>query len=447
MSADRPIRGGVSRRGFLRSAVGGAAATVALPTLELMLDSTGRAWADGHDLPTRYGVWFWGNGVRRQHWIPDQTGAAWQPKGELQPLNGLRDWFSVVTGHEIKTATHPHHSGMTGIMTGAHYHQVGTTRDTIVSTFAKPSVDQVAADHLGRDTPFRSLEVAVCRFRGTDEGTTFQHLSHNGPNNVNPSEYSPRAVYARLFATTRTDAAKVGGRLSVLDAVTRQIRGLQGKVGAADRRRLEQHFESVRQLERRLESEAPRCDPTGEPSDHPDVEGREQIEAKNQAMSELVALALACDLTRVFSVMFSCAGSGVVVWQAGAANGLHQICHDEAPPQPVVHAAITFTMERLAEFLQRLHDTPEGDSNLLDRCSILCTTELSEGNTHSNDEFPILLAGRGGGRLNAGLHVRSRRKANASHAVMQSLLGAGVPLQEFGYDNGRVTDGIAELQR
>lgn len=445
MSAPDPR--GMNRRVFLRSAIGGAAASVALPPLQAMMDSTGRAWADGHELPTRYGVWFWGNGVRREHWTPDQTGAGWQPKGELQPLNGLRDWFNVVSGHEIKTATHPHHSGMTGIMTGAHYQQVGTTRDTIVSTFAHPSVDQVAAEHLGGATPFRSLEVAVCRFRGTDEGTTFQHLSHNGPNNVNPSEYSPRAVYSRLFATTRQDAARVGARLSVLDAVTGQIRGLQGKVGAADRRRLEQHFESVRQLERRLESEAPQCDPTGEPDDHPDIEGREQIEAKNQAMSELIALALACDLTRVFSVMFSCAGSGVVVWQAGAVNGLHQVCHDEALPQPTVHASITFTMERLAEFLTRLRDTPEGDSNLLDRCSILCTTELSEGNTHSNDEFPILLAGRGGGRLNTGLHVRSRGKANASHAVFQSLLGAGVPVREFGYDNGRVTDGIGELQR
>jgi hypothetical protein len=436
----------MNRRRFLRSVVGGAAATVALPPLEAMMDSTGLAWADGEPLPTRFGVWFWGNGIRREHWIPDATGRGWRAKAELQPLEGVRDWFNVVTGYEIKTATHPHHSGMTGIMTGAHYEQVGTTRDTIVSTFAHPSVDQVAAEHLGGETPFRSLEVAVGRFRGTDEGTTFQHLSHNGPNNVNPSEYSARAVYARLFGTTRQDAARVGARVSVLDAVTSHIRKLQGKVGASDRRRLEQHFESVRQLERRLDAEAPSCDPTEMPSDNADIEGREQLEAKNRAMSELVALSMACDLTRVFSVMFSSAGSGVVIWQAGASNGLHQICHDEPAPQPIVHAAITFTMERLAEFLTTLRDTPEGDTNLLDRCSILCTTELSEGNTHSNDEFPILIAGKGGGRLNTGLHVRSRRKANASHAVLQSLLGAGVPVAEFGYDNGRVTEGIGELQ-
>lgn len=435
----------LDRRTVLRGMLGGAAATLALPPLEALLDSGGRAWADGEPLPTRYGVWFWGNGIRREHWIPDAAGAAWVAKGELRPLEGLRDWFNVVTGHEIKTATHPHHSGMAGIMTGAHYHQVGTTRDTIVSTFAHPSVDQVAADHLGGATPFRSLEMAVCRFRGTDEGTTFQHLSHNGPNNVNPSEPSARAMYARLFGSTRRDAARVGARLSVLDGVVGHIRALQRSVGAADRRRLEQHFESVRQLERRLEAEVPNCPAPEAPGPFEDVEGREQIEAKNRAMSDLVALALSCDLTRVFSVMFSCAGSQVVVWQAGAANGLHQITHDEPTPQPVVHAAVTFTMERLAEFLGRLRDTPEGDGTLLDRCSILCTSELSEGANHSNDEFPILLAGKGGGRQRTGLHVRSGSKANASHAVLQSLRAAGVEVDSFGYGAGRVSEGLPEL--
>lgn len=435
----------MNRRTFLRGALGGAVATIALPPLEAMFDAHGRAHADGTPIPDRFGVWFWGNGIRREHWIPDQTGPGWQPKGELAPLNDLRDSFSVVTGYEIKTASHPHHSGMAGIMTGAPYHQVGTTRDTIVSTFAHPSVDQIAAAHYEGSTPFRSLEVAVCHFRGTDEGTTFQHLSHNGPNNVNPSEYSPARLFQRLFGAGPTTPQLEGARRSVLDLVMGQIRTLKPRVSARDRARLDQHFESIRTLELRLSTGSPACATPGDPGDFPDVEGREQIAEKNRAMSDLVALALACDLTRAFSVMFSCAGSGVVVWPAGAHNSLHQICHDEAVPQPTVHAAVVYIMEQLAYFLRRLRETEEADGNLLKHCSILCTTELSEGNRHSNDEFPILIAGHGNGRLRPGIHHRGQGKPNASHAVLTALRGGGVPLEAFGHGPGHVRDGIGEL--
>ena len=151
----------MNRRRMLKGLLGGAAVGVGLPALDAMLNTNGTAFAQGAAIPTRFGLWFWGNGIRREHWIPDQIGANWAPKAELAPLvnAGLKGDISVVSGLEIKTATHPHHSGMTGILTGAHYHQVGTTRDTIVSTCAYPSVDQLAAAHFEGQTPFRSIEV------------------------------------------------------------------------------------------------------------------------------------------------------------------------------------------------------------------------------------------------------------------------------------------------
>jgi hypothetical protein len=173
----------------------------------------------------------------------------------MAPLQRVRDYVSPVTGLEIKTASHPHHSGMTGIMTGARYAQVGTTRDTIVTTFARQSVDQVAADMFaaqGVRTPYRSLEVGIADFRGTDEGTTFQHLSHNGPNAPNPSEYAPARFFDRLFGAGPLEPQLAASRRSVLDLVNGQIRRLQSRVGANDRRRLDQHFESIRAIEQRL---------------------------------------------------------------------------------------------------------------------------------------------------------------------------------------------------
>jgi hypothetical protein len=433
------------RRKFLRGVIGGAAVSVALPSLECMFDVNGTAYAeDGAPPPTRFGVWFWGNGVRPEQWTPGGS-SPWTPSAELMPLAGLSEYVSVPSGFEIKTATHPHHSGMSGIMTGARYHQNGTTRDTIVSTFAYPSVDMVAADALGGETPLRSLEVGITRFRGTDEGTSFQHLSHNGPNNPNASEYSPSNLFNRLFGMP-VDAQIDRARRSVLDVVSAQITALQGRVSVADRARLDQHFTSVRQLEMRLAAGASACTVPADPGTFPDVDGREQIEQQNQAMSDLVALALACDLTRVFSVLYSTAGSGVIVWQVGATNSLHQTCHDQPLPQPTVHAATVFTMERLADFLRTLRDTTEGASNVLANCSILCTSELSDGWRHSNNEFPILIAGQGGGRLRGNVHYRSPSAENTSKAVLTALRGAGVPAASFGYAEGHVTDSIGTLE-
>jgi hypothetical protein len=431
------------RRTFLRGLAGGALVSVALPALEAMFDVNGEALAGGDPIPTRFGVWFWGNGVRRAHWTPIGTGAAWTPRNETEPLAaaGLRPYVSPVTGFEIKTATHPHHSGMAGILTGHRYHEIGRVRDTIASTFAQPSIDQVVAarwwSNPATRARYRSLEVGVCRFTGTDEGTTFQHLSHNGPNNVNPAEYSPRAVFDRLFGGGALAPQVTAARRSVLDAIRGDLTGLRGRVSAADRTRLDQHLESIRSIELRLMASPALCTTPVRPAEgYPDVMGREQIQQKNEVMSDLVAMALACDLTRVFSVLFSTCGSGVVYWMAGARNGMHQLCHDERAPgaeqQPTVHAAIRFTMESLAHFLNRLRMTPEGAGNLLDRCAILCTTELSEGFTHSNDEFPILVAGRAGGALRGGVHVRSTTRENTSNVLLTLLRAVGDTRASFG---------------
>ena len=426
----------MDRRTVLRGLLGGAAVTLPLPTLEIMLDASGEAFAGGDPLPTRFGVWFWGNGIKPDSWIPPFEGADWTPSAELQPLADLRSYVSVLTGMEIKTDDHPHHSGMAGIMTGRKYEKLGDIRDTIVSTFASQSVDQLAADWHSGTTPFRSIEAGVTWFRGTDEGSTFQHLSHNGPNNPNPSEYDPIALYERLFAT-ETDPSRDLLRRSVLDAVNDQARVLNERLGAADRIRLEQYYDSVRTLEHRLAMAGPPCGTSAAPgSSYLDIGGLEQIEEKNLAMAQLVATALACDLTRVFSVLFSPAGSEVLIWQVGASDPLHTLSHEEPQPQPTVDAAITFTMEQLAVFLETLRDTPDGTGNLLDRCSILCTSELSDGYDHRNDEFPILIAGLGDGRLRGNYHYRSSSSRNTSEAVLTALHGGGVELGSFGADEG-----------
>ncbi len=434
----------MNRRTLLRGMLGGAAISIALPPLEAMLGVHGDALADGEAMPDRFGLWFWGNGIKPDRWTPLTTGSNWEPSAELEPLRDLRPYVSVLTGCEVKTATHPHHSGMSGILTGSRYHQLGTTRDTIVSTLPSPSVDMIAAAEFEGRAPLRSLEVGITKFHGTDEGTSFQHLSHNGPNNPNPSEYDAAALFDRLFGAP-LDNTHDRVRLSVLDAVRDQTKRLEPRLGTRDRIRLQQHLASIRALEIRLAADTSGCIPGDNPGNVPDVGGLEQITQKNEVMTELLRLALSCDLTRAFSVQFSTAGSGVVVWQAGATDSLHYTCHTEGGNQPIVHAATTFTMAQLAQFLSALRDTPEGDGNLLDRCSILCTSELSDGQTHSNDEFPILIAGKGNGRLSGNVHYRSPNKRNASDAVLTALKGAGVPVASFGTNDGYSTSVITAV--
>ena len=430
------------RRTFLRGMLRGAAVGIALPSLEIMARPAHAVTGGG---PDRFGVWFWGNGMKPDSWQPTGTGTGFTPSAQLAPLAGVQDYVSVVTGCEVKTATHPHHSGMTGIMTGEHYYQLGTTRDTIVSTFARQSVDQDAADFFQGQAPFRSLEVGITRFRGTDEGSTFQHLSHNGPNLPNPSEYDPSALYQRLFGAPLDPDLDLA-RQSVLDVVRSQTQRLQSQLGTADQLRLDQHLESIRALELRIAAGPQACSPGADPGTVLDLPEGEDIVLQNEVMSELLVLALACDLTRSFSVQFSTCGSGVVMWQVGATDGLHLTCHTENAPQPIVEAATTFTMEQLAVFLAKLRDTPEGSSNLLERCSILCTSELSDGLTHRNDEFPILIAGKGNGRLKGGVHYRSYTDENASKAVLTALRGAGVPAAGWGIDEGYTSASLSDLE-
>jgi hypothetical protein len=443
----------LSRRTVLRGVLGGVGTCVSLPLLESMLDSRGEALASGAPMPDRFGIWFWGNGIRPERWIPTGSGP-WQPSEELAPLAELVPYVSVVTGSAIaiEDGLISHHSGMTGIMTGRNCRVLGYTGGHVITTFDRASVDQDAADLFAASpagqAPFRSIEVGVCHFMGAEGGTTFQHLSHNGPNNPNPSEYSPSALYQRLFGGAFSPAVDLA-RQSVLDAVTQQAGDLRRRLGARDVERLDQHLESMRSLELRLASSSTlQCEPGEAPVDLPSPGGLEPIVENNALMSRVLAMALSCDLTRVFTVQFSTCGAATLFWQVGAADGMHLLCHSEPLPQPTVHAATVFTMGQLAEFLRTLRDMPEGPGNLLDHCSILCTSEHSDGMLHNFTEFPLMVAGLGNGRLRGGVHVPRPADGgwrNASDVVLTALMGAGLPATSFGEEVTYSDQPVSEL--
>lgn len=242
---------------------------------------------------------------------------------------------------------------------------------------------------------------------------------------------------------------RIALRRSVLDAVTAQSMRLQGRLGAADRMRLEQHLDGVRAIETqlaRLQENPPNLAacrrPTMPAMDYPDVEGRTDMAARARVVSDLKVMALACDQTRVFFHMYSQPVNNVLYPAARA--GHHQLTHDEAGEQPQVAAILQRILGDLAYFLGALDAVPEGDGTLLDHSLVLCTTDCSYGRTHSLDEYPLVLAGGASGAMRRGVHLRAQGE-NASRVMLSVLQAMGVPAAEYGVGAGRVTDGLSGL--
>ncbi len=454
------------RRTFLRGLLGGSALSVGVPLLGPMLNDNGNALASGAPIPRRLGVYMWGNGCKLDRWTPKKSlsdgTADWELSPALELLAPVKPYVSVVSGLNVMTGNdRGHHGGWSAVLSGGPLVSQPHPRSVYSSTFSLPSIDQVMASVVGRKTPFASLEVGVSRGVVANEGTTLRYLSHRGPDNPCPPEYSPQLVFDRLFGAAGAPgtggkgrsaiaAARADGH-SVLDVVADDVRRLRQQVGSHDAARLDQHLDNVREIELRMVKDWPRrpwCKPpTRLPADPFETrDGREPHAEINLAMSKLIALALSCDLTRVFSVMYSGGSGGTTFWEVGQTRSHHDLTHDEPKDQPLVHAATRFTVGEFTRFLRVLKDTPEGTGNLLDACAILGSSDLPEGRDHSWNDFPVLIAGRAGGALrHPGLHYR-KVGGNLSAAPLTVLRAAGIPIEAFGRRGGRVTESITEIE-
>jgi hypothetical protein len=359
--------------------------------------------------------------------------------------------MSVKTG-----ALQGHHSGAVGILSGCPMVTQPANGAPFRSTFSAPSIDQVAAAAIGKSSKFKSLEVGISKRINGGEGTTLQYLSHNGPDNPNPSEYDPVKVFNRIFGAgfnppggTVTDAT-LALRKSVLDGVLADLNRLRMNVSAADKARLDQHTENVRAIENRLTGTgaAPAsCRLLTKPAPIVNTNNKEMLEETTKVMSELIAMALACDLTRVFSIMYSGPTNSTLFWQVNATSGHHALTHDEPGDQPLVHACTIFTMQCLAGLLQALKSIPEAAGNVLDNTVILGSSDVSDGKLHSLTDYPLVVAGRGGGFLKyPGVHYRSTTKENTSTVLFSLMKAAGLQLTEFGAGGGRTTTSCSAIE-
>jgi len=433
----------IGRRTLLRGLLGGAVVTVGLPPLEAFLDLTRKANATcGGVVPRRFGLFFWGNGNRPDKWLPVGEGASWELSEQLAPLAAVKHKITVVSGMAVKTGNvYPHTSGSVGLLSGAAALDDGS--------WGLPSVDQVVADAVGGETIYSSLHTSATGASG---------LSYIGPNTRNPPESSPFAFFERVFgAGFRLPGEEgvvdpsLGLRRSVLDAVMGDVARLQARVGAADRVRLEQHLDGIRELEQRLarlQEDPPDLESCSLPEsplpDYPDLDGRPQVSARSRAMCDLLAMALACDQTRVFGHWFSDPVSDILY--DGASEGHHALTHNEGGDQPEVNDITTQIMEEFAYLVAKLDSIPEGDGSLLDNCVVLATSEVSEGRTHSVEDMPVVLAGGACGRLRTDYHYRSYTAENVSKVMLSVVRAMDIDAATYGEGDGEVDDSLTDIE-
>ena len=433
----------VDRRALMKGFLGGSLVTVGLPPLEIFLGTSRRAHASS-GFPKRFGLFFWGNGNIPERWVPPTQGENYELSEQLSALEPLKSDVTVVTGMNVLTGnTLPHASGIVGLLSGAPLIPNGPDY-----TFRLPSVDQIIAKEIGKDTRFKSVELGVRPKTG---------LSHNGPNSINPAEANPARLFDRVFGggfrapgTTTEPDPKLRLRRSVLDAITADANRLSARLGSTDKARLDQHLTGIRELERRiarLEEDPPSlaaCAVPQMPEEYPDIDGRPQLEKIADAMADIVAMTLACDQTRVFSHFFSYPVNNVLY--QGATAGHHQLTHDEPGDQPQVNEIVSFIIRQYARLIERLKAVPEGDGTLLDSCAVLATSDVSFGRTHSLEDYPILIAGNACGALKSGIHYRSATGENTSKVILSLIRAMGIPAASFGEEAGRTEQGLGAIE-
>lgn len=339
----------MNRRQFLRGMMAGSVVTLQLPLLEMFMSR--QALAQDGGFPLRFGMFYWGNGMRPFQWVPKEEGVGddWELAPSLEPLLSMKESLAVVTGMSLKVPnTSPHWSGGLGFLTGQEL--IG---DDDSWTAAAPTMDQVLAQAIGGETVYRSL-ITGC--------VADESVSWNGPNARNPIETDPYLFYDKIFGPTFRAPGEeglvdptLGYRRSVLDAVMEDMSSLQSQLGSADRIRLEQHLDGIRDIELRLArlQEDPvaleACFRPEPPlSEYPDIESRPQFAERNAVMSQMIAMALACDQTRVLSYAFTRPLNNLLYDFTDM--GHHSLTHNEPGEQPMVQQVTHFTMQQANVF-------------------------------------------------------------------------------------------------
>lgn len=433
----------LGRRLFL----GGAGAVVALPLLESAMPKLARA---GDMIPRRFLAFYVPNGIHMPAWTPQVVGADFELTPILSPLAALKNKLLVLTGLANKPARPDgpgdHASGTGAFLTARHpYKTEGADIKNGIS------LDQHAAATLGPLVRIPSMQLGIDG--GDSAGDCDSGYSCAYARNISwasetqplPKVVNPSVVYDQLFggfdpdATAAELAKRKKYRTSVLDYVTGEAKSLSGKLGATDRAKLDEYLTGVYELGKKIEKlgTGPMC--TAIPAPPSNLPFGEHV----TMMSDLMVLAMQCDATRVLSFMMSNAGSGRSYEFIGVSGAHHEISHHQNVQENFDKLTLidTWEVEQLAYLLGKMDAIDEGGATLLDNSVVFFSSEIEDGNSHSHDNMPILVAGTGGGKLASGRHLVFEGDRPVSDLFVSLLNALDLPDTSFGDDStGPITE-------
>jgi hypothetical protein len=440
-----PSRGRLGRRTFLR----GAGTALALPWLDAMVPRTARA-ATAAKPPVRMAVLFSPNGVIPAAWTPAEVGPHYTLSRTLEPLESLRSevlvlsGFSQKKGFDMGDGAGDHARSASTFLTGVHPYKTAGS-----NIRAGVSIDQYAAAKIGRHTPLPSLELGIdpgATAGNCDSGYSCAYsscISWRTPTTPMAKEINPKLVFERMFGTGRLTpkerARRDYLRTSILDLVRDDSARLQQRLGTSDRRKMDEYFSGIRELEVRIELSRRTADrrppdvqaPAGVPDD---------FEKHVRLMSDLLALGFQTDVTRIATYMFANEGSNRLYSMVGAKDGHHSLSHHRNKEELVaqLRKIDRYLVAQYAYLVAKLRSIPEGEGTLLDNCMILYGSGLGDGNSHTHDHLPIVLAGRGGGTIEPGRHLKYPDGTPLNNLFLSMLERVGAPAERFGDSTQRL---------
>jgi hypothetical protein len=432
----------ISRRTLLR----GTGAALALPWLEAM---TPRARANTPAKgPVRMAALYMPNGVRADMWTPEGVGPSFTLSPTLQPLADFQKDIVVLTNlwNQGSRGGEGHYVKISGWLTCT---TVTKTLGVDISCNGV-SMDQIAAQRVGKATPLPSLELGIAPVTtGVDRNVGYtrvygSHIAWSGPTLPLAREINPRLVFERLFRASQPQADSTAKDKLLLDRVLGDAKQLRERLGAADRQRLDEYLSGVRAIEQRIERASgegksdwvPRASfneaakPEGIPKSH-----FEHV----RLMMDMIALAFQTDTTRIATFIFGNEVSNQnFSFLEGVKGGHHDLSHHEKNDDKLRMYQIVnrWHIEQYAYLLTKLAAMKEGESSVLDNSMVLFGSGLRDGNSHNPHNLPLVLAGRAGGRIASGQHLIYSDDSPLSNLYVAMLNAFGTPVERFADSTG-----------
>lgn len=438
-------RKSLPRRTFLR----GLGASFALPLLDAMipaLTAEGASVASAQQL-RRLSFIYMPMGCDITRWTPPDSPTLDRLSPTLEPLAKVREHIAVLSNLELKNAYPGTHATSNAAFLSAARAKLTESSDYYLGT----TVDQIAAQQIGQTTQLPSLELSMdlmATVGQCDNGyaCVYQNnLSWSSPTTPLPSEAHPRLVFETLFGDGGTLAERRAAlrlRGSLLDSVVEEFARLKQELGAADRVRVEQYLDSVREVERRIQ----RAEATAVDNPLPDLDRPTGVPAAYadhaKLMFDLQLLAMQGDITRVFTFQLARETSNRTYPEIGVPEPHHPLTHHGNDPEKIAKVAEInrFHVSLFAYFLERLRETPEAGGTLLDHALVLYGSGMGNPNVHDHTNLPIVVAGGAAGNMRGGRHLRFAQPTPLANLHLTLLDKVGVRLDSFADSRGKIDE-------